>query len=74
MYSGIRCFLRGSLQIGRGMRLSPRTGKQDCHVIDFVDSTDRVVGIVNAPTLLGLDPEAALDGTSGSFDLATQTR
>jgi len=56
------------------MRLSPRTGKQDCHVIDFVDSTDRVVGIVNAPTLLGLDPEAALDGTSGSFDLATQTR
>jgi len=50
--------------IGRGMRLSPNTGKQDCRVIDFVDSTNRVIGIVNAPTLLGLDPEAALDGIS----------
>jgi hypothetical protein len=71
MYLGFRCFLRASLQIGRGMRLSPDTGKQDCHVIDFVDSTNRVIGLVNAPTLLGLDPEAALDGAFGSFDLAT---
>ncbi|KAI0307989.1 P-loop containing nucleoside triphosphate hydrolase protein [Multifurca ochricompacta] len=44
--------------IGRGMRLSPDTGKQDCHVIDFVDSVDRLVGIVSAPTLFGLDPAA----------------
>jgi ATP-dependent helicase IRC3 len=48
--------------IGRGMRLSPNTGKQDCHVIDFVDSTNRIVGIVNAPTLFGLAPEAVVDG------------
>lgn len=50
--------------IGRGMRLSPNTGKQDCHVIDFVDSTNRIVGIVNAPTLFGLDPETVVDHTS----------
>ena len=49
------------------MRLSPKTGKQDCHVIDFVDSTNRIVGIVNGPTLFGLDPEAIVDGTSHSF-------
>jgi len=50
--------------IGRGMRLSPNTGKQDCHVIDFVDSTSRIVGIVNAPTLFGLAPETVVDGAS----------
>ena len=27
------------LQIGRGMRLSPNTGKEDCHIIDFVESS-----------------------------------
>ncbi|KAI9512926.1 P-loop containing nucleoside triphosphate hydrolase protein [Russula earlei] len=47
--------------IGRGMRLSPDTGKQDCHVIDFVDLTNSVVGIVSAPTLLGLNPDAVVD-------------
>lgn len=49
------------------MRLSPNTGKQDCHVIDFVDSTTRIVGIVNAPTLFGLNPETVVDGASYSF-------
>jgi ATP-dependent helicase IRC3 len=49
------------------MRLSPNTGKQDCHVIDFVDSTNRIVGIVNAPTLFGLAPEAVVDGATHSF-------
>ncbi|KAJ7487550.1 P-loop containing nucleoside triphosphate hydrolase protein [Mycena galericulata] len=43
--------------IGRGMRLSPATGKQDCRVIDFVDSASRVSGIVSVPTLFGLDPD-----------------
>ncbi|KAG8973928.1 hypothetical protein FRB90_009859, partial [Tulasnella sp. 427] len=33
--------------IGRGMRLSPNTGKTDCRIIDFVDSLNRVGGIVN---------------------------
>ncbi|KAJ7125631.1 P-loop containing nucleoside triphosphate hydrolase protein [Mycena crocata] len=42
--------------IGRGMRLSPGTGKQDCRIIDFVDSASRVSGIVSVPTLFGLDP------------------
>lgn len=42
--------------IGRGMRLSPATGKDDCHIIDFVDSTTRVQGIVTTPTLFGLTP------------------
>ncbi|KAJ7786259.1 P-loop containing nucleoside triphosphate hydrolase protein, partial [Mycena metata] len=43
--------------IGRGMRLSPNTGKEDCRIIDFVDSTSRVSGIVSVPTLFGLDPD-----------------
>ncbi|KAI0669814.1 P-loop containing nucleoside triphosphate hydrolase protein [Trametes maxima] len=42
--------------IGRGMRLSPGTGKEDCRVIDFVDSEERVAGVISFPTLLGLDP------------------
>jgi len=43
------------------MRLSPGTGKQDCHIIDFVESTERVVGLVSVPTLLGLDPSTVVD-------------
>ncbi|KAG6912005.1 hypothetical protein DXG01_000253 [Tephrocybe rancida] len=43
-------------KIGRGMRLSPGTGKQDCRIIDFVDSTTRVAGVVSTPTLFGLSP------------------
>ncbi|KAH9982668.1 P-loop containing nucleoside triphosphate hydrolase protein [Lactifluus volemus] len=50
--------------IGRGVRLSPGTGKKDCHVIDFVDSMSRVIGIVSAPTLFGLDPTTVVDGES----------
>jgi ATP-dependent helicase IRC3 len=44
------------------VRLSPGTGKKDCHVIDFVDSMSRVIGIVSAPTLFGLDPTTVVDG------------
>ena len=52
-----------SLQIGRGMRLSPDTGKKDCRIIDFVDSTSRMSGIVSVPTLFGLDPDTvAVEG------------
>ena len=43
-------------QIGRGMRLSPNTGKGDCRIIDFVDSNARVNGVISAPSLFGLDP------------------
>ncbi|CAA7258701.1 unnamed protein product [Cyclocybe aegerita] len=48
--------------IGRGMRLSPQTHKEDCHIIDFVDTNSRVGGVVSIPTLFGLDPnEMALE-------------
>ncbi|KAH7925214.1 P-loop containing nucleoside triphosphate hydrolase protein [Leucogyrophana mollusca] len=47
--------------IGRGMRQSPATGKVDCRVIDFVDSTNRVAGVVSTPTLFGLDPAEVID-------------
>ncbi|KAF5337268.1 hypothetical protein D9611_003163 [Ephemerocybe angulata] len=42
--------------IGRGMRLSPGTGKKDCHIIDYVDTVNRMPGVMSVPTLLGLDP------------------
>lgn len=45
-----------SQMIGRGMRRSPETGKEDCRIIDFVESTKRVTGVVSTPTLFGLDP------------------
>ncbi|CDO71637.1 hypothetical protein BN946_scf184911.g107 [Trametes cinnabarina] len=47
--------------IGRGMRLSPETGKQDCRIIDFVDSQERVAGVISSPTLFGLDPSEVAD-------------
>lgn len=51
------------VKIGRGMRLSPETGKTDCRIIDFVDSMTRVSGVVSIPTLFGLDPaEIDVDG------------
>jgi len=47
------------------MRLSPQTGKKDCRIIDFVDSSDRVNGVVCVPTLFGLDPgEMDVNGKS----------
>lgn len=50
------------------MRLSPSTGKQDCRIIDFVDSTSRVAGVVSVPTLFGLSPgEIDIDGNGCSF-------
>ena len=49
------------------MRLSPETGKQDCRVIDFVDSQNRVAGVVSVPTLLGLDPSDIIDGETLNY-------
>lgn len=46
------------------MRLSPDTGKEDCRVIDFVDSGSRVAGVISTPTLFGLDPSELIDGKS----------
>ncbi|TRM60209.1 P-loop containing nucleoside triphosphate hydrolase protein [Schizophyllum amplum] len=48
--------------IGRGMRLSPSTGKKDCHIIDFVDTQTRVQGVMSTPTLFGLDPDEIIEG------------
>ncbi|KAJ7596983.1 P-loop containing nucleoside triphosphate hydrolase protein [Mycena floridula] len=50
--------------IGRGMRLSPGTGKENCRIIDFVDSSNRASGVVSTPTLFGLDPSELLDDES----------
>jgi ATP-dependent helicase IRC3 len=44
------------------MRLSPDTGKDDCHIIDFVDIGSRAPGLVSVPTLFGLDPSEIVDG------------
>ena len=57
-------YIADAAQIGRGMRLSPETGKQDCHVIDLVDSVTRVAGIMSTPSLFGLDPSELIDGWS----------
>ncbi|KAJ3563441.1 hypothetical protein NP233_g8939 [Leucocoprinus birnbaumii] len=41
--------------IGRGMRLSPSSGKEDCRVMDFVDVSSEL-NVVSLPSLFGLDP------------------
>jgi ATP-dependent helicase IRC3 len=46
------------------MRQSRGTGKEDCRIIDFVDSTSRVAGVISTPTLFGLDPNEIIDGIS----------
>ncbi|CAI2185776.1 7242_t:CDS:2 [Funneliformis geosporum] len=40
--------------IGRGMRLSPE--KEDCLVLDFIDSYSQIPDLATIPTLLGLEP------------------
>ncbi|PPQ62828.1 hypothetical protein CVT24_000522 [Panaeolus cyanescens] len=53
--------------IGRGMRLSPNTGKTDCRIIDFVDTNSRVSGVISLPTLFGLEPsEIEVEGNTCS--------
>ncbi|KAJ1659896.1 putative ATP-dependent helicase IRC3 [Dispira simplex] len=46
--------------VGRGLRLSP--GKQECLVIDFVDSVQTGATVLTAPALTGLAPDTVLDG------------
>ncbi|KAI0032731.1 P-loop containing nucleoside triphosphate hydrolase protein [Vararia minispora EC-137] len=50
--------------IGRGMRLSPETGKTDCRIIDFVDVMNRMEGVISTPTLFGLNPHEIVDNVS----------
>ncbi|KAK4052263.1 putative ATP-dependent helicase IRC3 [Microbotryomycetes sp. JL221] len=48
--------------IGRGLRLSPDTNKQDCLIIDMVGNVDQ--GLVCTPTLFGLDPNDVIEAES----------
>ncbi|EPQ29959.1 uncharacterized protein PFL1_02631 [Pseudozyma flocculosa PF-1] len=49
-----------SQMIGRGLRLSPQTGKHDCLILDIVGNLQK--GVVCTPTLFGLDPDEMIDG------------
>lgn len=46
--------------IGRGLRNSPETGKTECLVMDMVGNSS--TGIICAPRLFGIDPDALQDG------------
>ncbi|KLT45993.1 P-loop containing nucleoside triphosphate hydrolase protein [Cutaneotrichosporon oleaginosum] len=47
--------------VGRGLRLSPSTGKQDCYLIDIADNISRASGMLVSPTLFGLTHEEVAD-------------
>lgn len=61
--------LRPLHQIGRGMRLSPSTGKTDCRIMDFVDVSTKL-NVVSLPSLFGLDP-AEIEDEGMAFILIT---
>jgi ATP-dependent helicase IRC3 len=48
--------------LGRGLRLSPDTGKTNCLVLDLVGSS--VQGLACTPTLFGIDPDQAIEDQS----------
>ncbi|GJN91895.1 hypothetical protein Rhopal_004920-T1 [Rhodotorula paludigena] len=52
--------------LGRGLRLSPATGKTSCLVIDLIGNSSAVGGVVCTPTLFGLDPGTLIEGQSTS--------
>ncbi|GAA5893108.1 hypothetical protein JCM6882_003888 [Rhodosporidiobolus microsporus] len=52
--------------LGRGLRLSPETGKKDCLLIDLVGNSTSAGGVVCTPTLFGLDPDEKVEGLSTS--------
>ncbi|CAG8596219.1 7206_t:CDS:10 [Gigaspora margarita] len=45
--------------IGRGMRIAEN--KEDCLVLDFIDSDCKIPDLITAPTLFGLDPTTELN-------------
>lgn len=49
-----------SQMIGRGLRLSPKTGKKECLILDVVGSIEK--GVVCVPTLFGLDVNEDIEG------------
>ncbi|GAA5871199.1 hypothetical protein JCM1840_000140 [Sporobolomyces johnsonii] len=50
--------------IGRGLRLSPDTGKTNCLVIDLVGNSS--MGVVCTPTLFGIDPDTIIEGKTST--------
>jgi superfamily II DNA or RNA helicase len=64
--------------VGRGLRLSPETGKTDCLIIDLVDNAPHHArSLVTLPTLFGLPPQFRLagervDDAAARLDLAAQ--
>jgi len=55
--------------IGRGLRLSPETGKKDCLILDVVGNLKH--GLVCSPSLFGLPPDTKIEG---QYELSTQER
>lgn len=51
-----------SQMIGRGLRLSPKTGKKDCLVLDIVGNIEK--GVVCTPTLFGLNADDIIEDES----------
>lgn len=51
-----------SQMIGRGLRLSPKTGKKDCLVLDIVGNIEK--GVVCTPTLFGLNADDIIENES----------
>lgn len=49
--------------LGRGLRLSPDTNKENCLLIDLVGNSASPGTLVCTPTLFGLDPSEKIDGT-----------
>lgn len=47
--------------VGRGMRISSATGKNDCRVIDLVDSLERVGGVMSGPVLFQQEADEIID-------------
>ncbi|GAA5862480.1 hypothetical protein JCM1840_004196 [Sporobolomyces johnsonii] len=50
--------------IGRGLHLSPDTGKTNCLVIDLVGYSS--IGVVCTPTLFGIDPDEIIEGKTST--------
>ncbi|XP_006454300.1 hypothetical protein AGABI2DRAFT_114052 [Agaricus bisporus var. bisporus H97] len=60
--------------IGRGMRLSPATGKGDCRILDFVDVTTQI-NVISLPSLFGLDPlEVAVEENVETLEFKSQAK
>jgi ATP-dependent helicase IRC3 len=53
--------------VGRGLRLSPESGKEDCYILDIEDNISKASGMRVDPTLFGLSYE---DGAARQASLS----